>query len=350
MFNTRAKQLLGIFNSANGTAQMCVQRINFFVYAIGQISFSMSPDPFDRVEFRCVGRELIDMESLTLTQESFNLFTPMDLPAIPNDDHLSFQMLQKILHEFDDLCTFDIIGVEANVKSKSSAYRRDAKATHDRDLVAPVTVPQNGSATQRCPSPTHVGDQQEPTFIKEYKMGPKFSCFFLSLAMYISSNRQWLFRHVASLCVLVSGNSTPSRGVIVSRLHHAYSVSANTWRSVGQYVLKSINRWNSQPPKPPSTTSVSTPPSEQSSNDRVVPTSRGFGLLLLLSFDKLASIALQSSMKLLLFEPPHGSYVPSLTERWLDVYVFPTVRGFHVFSYPKYNTPGKMYPLLVKEQ
>ena len=295
----------------------------------------MSPDQFDRVEFRCVGREPIDMEPLTLTQESFNLFTPMDLPAIPNHDHFSWQMLQKILHEFNDLCTFDIIAVEANVKSKSSACRRDGKTANDRDLVAPVTVPQNGSATQRRPSPTHIGDKQEPAFVKEYKMGPKFLSFFLSRAGYISSNIQWLFRHVAKLCVLVSGNSTSSLGVIVSRLHHAYSVSANTWRSVGQYVLTSINRWNSQQPKPPSTTVVSTPPSEQSSNDRVVPTSRGFGLLSLLSFDKLVSIARQSSTKLLLFAPPRGSYIPLLTEKWLDVYVFPTVWGFHGFSYPK---------------
>ena len=64
---------------------------------IGQVSFPMSPDLFDRIQFWGIRRKLFHQESGLFFQKLFNFLAFVDFSSIPQDQDLSRYVAQEIL-------------------------------------------------------------------------------------------------------------------------------------------------------------------------------------------------------------------------------------------------------------
>lgn len=103
MINTGTQQSLGTAHPPERTAQVAPQLLTGFMDAIGQVSFSMSPHVFHRIQFRRIAREPVDMQARLLGQERLDIPTPVDFAAIPNNEHIAPQMTQQLTQEGNDL-------------------------------------------------------------------------------------------------------------------------------------------------------------------------------------------------------------------------------------------------------
>jgi hypothetical protein len=107
-------------------------------------------------------------------------------------------------------------------------------------------VAQDWRLTRRSPGFTYNRYEQEPAFVQERQVGPKFLGFFLYGARYFSSNRLWPFRLFEERVSLASDNSTQNCGATVSIPPRAYSGLRSRPESVVRYALTSIGRWYAQ--------------------------------------------------------------------------------------------------------
>lgn len=127
----------------------------------------MGPNVFNRIEFGSIAGERINVKPEGPLQESFDVFPFVDTASIPDQEHVSAQMTQQMPQVSDDLGPGDVIGVEADIKSETSAVGRHGKASDGRDFIAPIAVAQDRRAARRGPGSTNVRDEQESALIEE---------------------------------------------------------------------------------------------------------------------------------------------------------------------------------------
>lgn len=335
MVDAGAKQSLGMLDSSERAAQMNPQLIQFFVSTVGQVAFAMRPDLLHRVEFRCVAWEWIDMQPLVLTQKGFDIFTRVDLPPIPDQNHLSSQMPQQVLQEANDFRPGHVVAVETDVKSHSFAEGGDGEAGDDRKLLTPVAMPQEGGAAHRRPGSTDIGDEEKSALIEKGEMGPKCLGFFLFGARDISSIGRWPPRPAAGPVVPASGNSSPGRGVTASTPPRGCSEPCHASGSGGQSALRSTSRWNARLPRPPATTVALALLAARGKAGGDVPTAPGFEALAARSVDRPDTIGPPNSRTLSHVVLRRGMSSPHAAWRWLDVFGFLTAGEFHGVSCPR---------------
>ena len=267
-------------------------------------------------------------------QESFDVFPFVDTASIPDQEHMPAQMTQQMPQVSDDLRAGDVIGVEADIKSETSAVRRDGKASDGRDFIAPIAVAQDWRAARRGPGSTNVRDEQESAFVQERQMGSKFLGFFLYGAMFGSSSGRWLFRLFAKRVVSVSDNSNPGCGAKASTPPLSCNEFRNGFESIAPYALTSIVRWNIQPPLLPAATVSSVFLSDERPTREAVPIAPGSEFPFDLSFDRLEPSALQNSRMPSTFPPRFGRVVLNAAGQWLVAAVFLTAWDLHRVSCP----------------
>jgi hypothetical protein len=96
MLDARFKQFLRIANSSDRTMQMSAQMTSVLVHAVGKIALAVCPHVLDRVEFRCVGWEPIDMKSFRLLKKRLDISPFVDRTAVPEQDNMSSQVAEQI--------------------------------------------------------------------------------------------------------------------------------------------------------------------------------------------------------------------------------------------------------------
>jgi hypothetical protein len=243
MFDTRFEKSLRTTDSSDGTSQMCSQMIGGFVGAVRQVPLTVCPDVFNRIKFRGIARQAIDMEPFMFFQEGLNISSFMNGATVPYKNHLLSQVPQQISEKSDDLMTRDVVGMESDIKAKSSTARRYCKAADGRYLLMAVTMAEDWCFTRRSPRSTDKRYEQEPAFVQECQVGPKFLGFFLYWARSCFSILQWPSRFAAKLVSPASGSSSQNCDVIVSRLQRGYSLCRILPVLVVKYASGSICRW-----------------------------------------------------------------------------------------------------------
>lgn len=182
MINTGPQQSLGTTHPFQRTAQVVPQMLTGFMDAIRQVSFSMSPHVFHRVQFRCIARKTVGMQAWLLGKEGFDLSASVDFSAIPNNEQVSSQMTQQLAQERNYLQSSDIVGMEPYVKPQPPASGRNSQDADNRYFVPPVAVPQDRGLANGSPCPTDVGNQQKTALVEKTQMGPKPFGLFLYVA------------------------------------------------------------------------------------------------------------------------------------------------------------------------
>lgn len=294
----------------------------------------MRPNVFDGIEFGGVTGKRIDVKSLDLLQEGFDVFPLVNSTAVPDKDHRSAQVAQQMLQERDDFCSGDVVGMKAHVESQAFSVGGHREASNNRDFVTPITVAEDRGAAGGGPGSTDVRDEQEPAFVEEGQMGSKFLGFFLYRAMSVSSSGRWLSRLFARLVSPASGNSIPARGAKVSTRLRACNGRRTSRGSDGPLVLRSTERWNVRRLWRLSTGGAPDLLSDERSTRRVVPTWPDFGCLAALFCDSSDTTAQRNSTRLSTSLPHRGRSDPRAAGLSLDAGDSPIARDFHGVSCP----------------
>lgn len=149
------------------------------------------------------------MEPLMTLDEVLHVTSPMNRPAIPEENDGAAEMLEHASEEESDLLSGDIARVKVDEQSHALASRRNGNRGDGRNAVTLVAVSMDRRFARRRPRFSNIGDEQKSALIEKREMGPKFLRFFLSVAMSSSSSAQWRFRHAGWRDVPVFANSTP---------------------------------------------------------------------------------------------------------------------------------------------
>ena len=82
---------------------------------VGQRVLRELPDPLVGVELGGVAREVVEVKPGIAGLERADGFAPVDLGAVPDDDHGAAEMAQQVAEEGADLGMLDVLGREQEV-------------------------------------------------------------------------------------------------------------------------------------------------------------------------------------------------------------------------------------------
>jgi len=334
VLNARFKKLLRTAYSTDGTMQMRPQVNRVFMHTVGQIAFSMSPNMFNRINFRGIARKSMDMKTLGLFQENFDVCPFVDRPTVPDQNNMPAQMMQQMPQKSNDFRSGDVMGMKTDIKTQVLTTRRYGETSDDRDPITPVAMTKDRCAARRCPSFTNVRYEQKPAFVQKGKMGPKSLGFFLYEAMSCFSSVQWLFRLFEERVVPAFGSSSQNRCVTVSTPPRAYIGLRSRPESDAQYVLTSISRWRIRLHQLLAVAFSLASLSDDRSRGMAVPIWPGSEFLFGPSFDNSDAIVPPNSERLSPFEPLCDMVCLKAAWLWLADAAFLTVWDFHLVSYP----------------
>src|ERR1017187_3740323 len=131
--------------------------------AVGQLMvFEMSPDVFGGVEFRGIGRELLDLDRAL---EGFEGLSPQRRAvrgqAVPAGQQRFADLTPQGVEELDDLRTLDGSGKEPEVEAP------EGNAGNGRELMPVKVILQDWRVAARCPSAHPSGPFAQPGLIYE---------------------------------------------------------------------------------------------------------------------------------------------------------------------------------------
>lgn len=145
-------------------------------FAGGEIShgihFEVTPHIFERVKFRCIGRQEKGREMGVLLHECSDLSGTMGGQAIPDQDHRTSYLSHELAEKIQDECSSNVaIGMEPEIQGEAAPFRIDAQSTNDRDLsVRTGALTKDGCTTVGRPAATEQGSHEQPAFVEKYQM------------------------------------------------------------------------------------------------------------------------------------------------------------------------------------
>ena len=138
------------------------------------MGFEMPPDVFDRVKFRCIGGQALDLYSppgggdIILYQD-----TAVNGRPIPEQEYFAGKVPLEVSQKVDDLRAFDAAGVNLEIEPPKG------QATNDREAFPIKGLLEDGCLSARSPgaNPRRTGTQ--PAFVDKDDGSPLLTGFFL---------------------------------------------------------------------------------------------------------------------------------------------------------------------------
>ncbi len=104
----------------------------------------------------------------------------MDAGSIPKDDHVPAKMTHQVLQEVGNLRLADVLLVEMDVETDSSARWTHSDCGDGGDLCPLVGMADDWSLASRFPGAADGRYQQETTLVQEYQVRLQAGRFFLT--------------------------------------------------------------------------------------------------------------------------------------------------------------------------
>ncbi len=137
--------------------------------------FPIAPDVLDRIEFRRIGRQVIERQATLLARDEFpDQPTAMNLGAISDHQQLARQVAQQSTEKVHRLGGADGVRVEPEIESPPS------DAGGSREHLPVEMILQHRSLSARRPSPHPMGPFAQPAFVDKDDGAPLAERFFLS--------------------------------------------------------------------------------------------------------------------------------------------------------------------------
>jgi hypothetical protein len=129
------------------------------VIGIGQLTLGLRPDKLVGIELRRVARKAVHHNPGMSLEKGPDVVTPMNFPAIPQQNERAVQMAEKLAEERDHLGARDVAHVEIEVQPESLATRGHSERRDDRNFVTPVATSKERRVPDGRPGLAHVWNQ-----------------------------------------------------------------------------------------------------------------------------------------------------------------------------------------------
>ena len=222
-FDARAEQSLGSADALKGAHDVQRQRDEPFVIDIGQFALGLRPDELIRIELRRIAGKAMRLHPGMAAEKGLNVSTPMDSPAVPQQDDLSSEMTEQLTEKRDDLGARDVPHVEVKVQPEAPAPRGHGEGRDNGHSVPAVAMPKARRVPHGRPGLADVGDEQEAALIEECEMGASARGVFLSGAIHPASTGRWPARHAGARGAPASASSIRGRAATAPRRRPGYS-------------------------------------------------------------------------------------------------------------------------------
>jgi len=148
---------------------------------------AVTPDVFDRIEFRCIGGQKLQFDLTTLSGDKLpHQTTAMNWKPIPDDRQFAADMPLKMLQELDDLRSFDAAGEEPEVEIP------DRNARHGRKALPVKRVLKHG-----CLAAWRPGSHPVRPFAQAALVHKDYGALLLEGFFFISGQRTRFQRRIA---------------------------------------------------------------------------------------------------------------------------------------------------------
>lgn len=144
-------------------------------------SRQVTPKVFHRVEFRCVGRQVLHCQPGTLLpQIGLDLAAPMRRQPVPQEDRLSPpQVVLQGPQVIQDLRLLDRTGVKSQAKPNSTGRRCGYQGGDRRQSLPIERGDKNRGLPPTPPRAPHRRTLGKPAFVQENQQGVRVPRFFL---------------------------------------------------------------------------------------------------------------------------------------------------------------------------
>jgi len=140
--------------------------------SVGQFSLGPAPDALGRVQLRCIGWEIDQVEARVALTQSSQKGTTVDLGVVQQDHDGTSQVTQEIAEVEDDLGGVEVhVELAAEVQPTVPTAGAQTEAGKNRDSFMALPVAQQGRATPWGPGAPHQRGQLEPGLIEEDEVG-----------------------------------------------------------------------------------------------------------------------------------------------------------------------------------
>ena len=145
------------------------------------MSFRAGPEVFHRVQFRCVGGKVFNVDIGCIRRIIANPMRTMGLQPIPQDDQRPSKMTPHLpQHGHDQRFVNRRIGLQQMVTTEPPPSRRERQQADRRDFPPAFgVVMQNGCLPLGCPRAADNRQHQEAAFVPKYERGVQSPRFFL---------------------------------------------------------------------------------------------------------------------------------------------------------------------------
>lgn len=195
MLNEGAQQQLVVANGVSDQLRLHHQIVELERREVGQsMALGITPDQFDRIEFRSIGRQQIRTDiTAMIGKPTGDGFETMGAQAVPDQGERHAQSTTQCLEESQDRLAIVIgIGLEPEIAMYPMPVRRDDQGTDDRDL-APhaATLSQQRCVAARRPAAPTQWRHQEPGFVDEDDRRAAAAGVFFTCGQ-VSCTQRWM--------------------------------------------------------------------------------------------------------------------------------------------------------------
>ena len=171
MFDEGAQQLLVVADRVGDQLRLHHQIVKLERREVGErIALGITPDQFDRIEFRSVRRQQVGTYVVAVIgKPTGDGFETMSAQTVPDQSERHAQRTAQFLEESQDSLAIVVgIGLESEIAAHPMPARRYNQRANDRDLAphAATLLQHRCVAARRSAAPTQ-WRHQEPGFVDE---------------------------------------------------------------------------------------------------------------------------------------------------------------------------------------
>ena len=332
----RAKKSLLRANTSNRGTDMSVKVLSVVSGPVGQVRIlAVAPEILDRVEFGRVAGEIFDLKlGRVLSEESFDEFSPVNRPAIPDKDaRLAFKVAPKVIKEVPNVSGRKVVRTEAEAEVEMLILRRYADGTDTRkagvllglNKFRGLALNRPGAADDRLQHEAAFVNEDDLLFPPERPVASTSATLLLETSLSLSGS-------VPAGFAAVFDNSSPSAALLATR----------GWdETLSRRPLKSPERFAPTSTSDPYTRALVAPAIEASeafpASSELMRSSSSDAARLPTPLARASSPSTSSDRSLLLSPParplPVGPLSLASATSLPAVFASPALLGFHMVAY-----------------
>jgi hypothetical protein len=155
-----AKQGLRPADPLKGSHDVQRERDESVMIDVRQLAFRLRPDEFIGIEFRRVARQAVGLDTGRAAEKGLDVPTPMNVPAVPQQDNLPSERTEQLAEKRDDLGARGAIRAASTAQwppCRAGAYVAPASANSTPGHGATAPRRRRGCSCQWPPKESHPG-------------------------------------------------------------------------------------------------------------------------------------------------------------------------------------------------